>query len=97
MLAALMIGHHLSVSALWWVPAPPASLLARRNLVALVGKRCRTAGSANAFTTAALSLATISLGVPFERPDAVPERMWSGTPISSWSQRPATANQRALP
>ena len=40
-------------------------LVARRDLLAEIGEARRTAGSASASTIAALSLATMSFGVPF--------------------------------
>src|SRR4029079_3287373 len=64
--AALMIGHHFSTSALWNAPrysgvCSSRGPTSRRSPVSLA----RAAGSARVFTTAPLSLAIMSCGVPF--------------------------------
>src|SRR4051812_13701664 len=62
--AALMIGHHFSISALWWAPSPSGVCWSRGGMSwPRSANLPRTVPSANASTTAPLSLATTSLGV----------------------------------
>ena len=76
MSAALMIGHHFSISA-WWNLAQRL----RRELLACgntsldkPSSRLRMVGSCSAFTAASLSFATIVLWRALRRPQRVPER-----------------------
>src|SRR5436309_15981945 len=63
-LAALMIGHHFSISALWKAPSASGVCCARDGMsMPRSAMRLRTPASAMAPTAAALSLPTISLGV----------------------------------
>ena len=64
--AALMIGHHLSISALWNA-AKPSGVCCSREATSSPSsaKRFWIAGSASAATIAALSFAITSFGVPF--------------------------------
>ena len=64
--AALMIGHHFSISALWKARERLRRLLlARRDLLAEVGEPLPHRRIGERLTTAALSLAITSVGVPF--------------------------------
>src|SRR5271166_4214950 len=64
--AALMIGHHLSISA-FWNAARPSGVCCSRAATSRpsCAKRAFVVGSASACTIAALSLAIASAGVPF--------------------------------
>src|SRR5215813_12015768 len=64
--AALMIGHHFSISALWNA-ASACGVCSSRDTICWPrsASRWRTPGSVSASTAAALSLATTSGGVPF--------------------------------
>src|SRR5206468_2484547 len=85
MLAALMIGHHLSISALW--KAPSASGVCSSGFAITCPSsmsRCRTAASARVSITAASSLATTSLGVPLGAHSPFQNEMYMpDTPTSS--------------
>src|SRR4051794_39476496 len=63
--AALMIGHHFSVSA-WCQAASASGVCCSRGTTSWPkeAKRACTPGSASAFTIAVLSLPTIAFGVP---------------------------------
>src|SRR5580704_6956247 len=63
--AALMIGHHFSISALWNA-ARPAGVCCTRGAISSPSSanRMRTFGSASASTNASLSLAMTDRGVP---------------------------------
>jgi hypothetical protein len=64
--AALMIGHHFSISAFWNVASPSGVCSGSRGATSSPrsANRLRTAGSASASTIAPLSLAMMSFGVP---------------------------------
>jgi hypothetical protein len=65
MFAALMIGHHLSISAFCNAPRAAGVCWARgKTSCPKSASRARTFGSAKASMTAALSLAVILFGVP---------------------------------
>jgi hypothetical protein len=72
--AALMIGHHFSISALWNA-ASASGVCSSRGTICCprLTSRSRTAGSASASTAAALSFAMISRGIPFGANSAVPD------------------------
>jgi hypothetical protein len=98
MLAALMNGHHFSISALWKAPNASGVCWSRGGISApKSATRCRTAGSARASATAPLSLAMTGLGValgthiPNQKVTCIP-----GTPISSIVGISGAAYQRAL-
>src|SRR5262249_18342386 len=66
MLAALTIGHHRSISALWKAPNASGVCWSADGISwPCSAKRCRTVASARVSTTAALSLAMTSFGVAF--------------------------------
>src|SRR5215218_3487422 len=66
MLAALMIGHHFSISDFWSAPSACGVCRSRDGISnARLASRSCTAGLAIASNTAALILATMSCGVPF--------------------------------
>src|SRR6266403_4111448 len=71
-LAALITGHHFAISAFCQAPSACGDSLSFGGICRPRFSSClRTAGSFSASTAAALSFATISLGVPFgtHRPD----------------------------
>src|SRR5262249_42949531 len=62
--AALMMGHHFSISALWSAPSASGVCCSRGKISCPISaSRARTVGSANASTAAALSLPMMSIGV----------------------------------
>src|SRR5438128_9862278 len=64
--AALITGHHFSTSAFCKAPSASGVCWSRGGMSAANSEyRARRAGSAEASTTAALSLAIMSFGVPF--------------------------------
>src|SRR5262249_19644510 len=66
MFAALMIGHHFSISAVWYAASASGVCCSRGNISwPRFASRARTFGSASASTTAALSLLMTVLGVAF--------------------------------
>ena len=72
-------------------------LVAREYLLADVGEPLRTVSSASAATTAALSLFTISCGVPVgTHKPCQNEMLMPGTPSSSLVGTSGAANQRVL-
>src|SRR2546430_10929384 len=81
----LMVRHHLSSSSFWNAARPSGVCCARGATVRPRSEnRFWIAGSANASTVAALSLAMISFGVPFgaQKPNQ-PDIRSPGTPDSS--------------
>jgi hypothetical protein len=83
--AALIIGHHFSVSALWKAPSASGDCCSRGGISEPRSeRRARTAGSASVSTTAALSFATTALGVSLgtQRPNQI-EAKKPGRPASS--------------
>ena len=64
--AALMIGHHFSISV-FWNAASPSGVCCARGATSRPSSvnRFWIAGSDKAYTVAALSFAMISFGVPF--------------------------------
>ena len=70
-----MIGHHFSVSALWYAAsASGVSCSRRRNVVAGVAMRWRTAGSASASTDRRVEPGDDVLGRALGRPEPGPHR-----------------------
>jgi hypothetical protein len=66
MFAALMIGHHLSISALWCAARPSGVCCSRGGMSCPSSvSRARIAGSASVSCTAAVSFSIASFGVPF--------------------------------
>src|ERR1019366_195925 len=65
-LAALIMGHHLSISDCWKVRSASGVCCSSGNISCeRLMSFSRVAGLANAFTSASLSLTMMSLGVPF--------------------------------
>src|SRR5258708_18659297 len=88
--AALMIGHHFSISALCSA-ASAAGVCSSRGTICCPASaaRWRTPGSANALTAAALSLAMTSLGVPLGA-NSAPDRAikpWQSGLVYRWNIR----------
>src|SRR6185503_4775730 len=83
--AALMIGHHLSISAFWNAPSASGVSCSRGKMSWLSSiNRLRTVGSSRARTAASLSLATMSFGVPLGAQNACQNEKWNpGNPASS--------------
>src|SRR4029079_19324737 len=83
--AALMIGHHFSISA-FWKAASPSGVCCARGATSSPNSvnRFWIAEWDNASTVAALSLAMMSFGVPFgaQKPNQ-PDIYNPGTPVSS--------------
>src|SRR5262249_19237889 len=98
MLAALMIGHHLSISA-FWNAANPSKVCSSRVGISWPKSASRsfTLGSANAWATALLSLISMGLGVPLgaHMPDQT-ETWRPGTPASSTVGISGAAGNRVL-
>ena len=65
MCAAVMMGHHFSISALWKAPSASGVCWARGKISCpSSASRARTVGAARASITAALSFAAMVFGVP---------------------------------
>src|SRR5262249_13771387 len=98
MLAALMIGHHFSISALWKVASASGVCCSRGEISSpRSASRARTAGSAKASTIAAFSLPMTLLGVPLGAQYAYQCEMWSpASPASSTVGIPGAAAKRVL-
>src|SRR5215831_4141016 len=98
MFAALIIGHHFSISFLWNARTPPGVRCSSDGISRPRSENSRlTFGSMRALTTAPLSLAMISLRVPLGAHKPCHQGMWRpGTPTSSMIGTLGAANQRAL-
>src|SRR5262245_33332866 len=85
MFAALMIGHHLSISLFWCIASDSGfSCSTGKTSSPRSERRARSAGSANVCTTVALSLSMIGLGVPLGAQRPCQFEIWnSGNPASS--------------
>src|SRR5262249_1156563 len=92
--AALMIGHHFSISAFWRVASASGVCCSRGGTSSpSSAKRRRTAGSAKVSTTAALRLPTISFGVLLGTPSPYQTEAWK--PCSPASSTVATSGALA--
>src|SRR5262245_65748982 len=85
MLAALISGHHFSISALWWAASACADCCSRGGISwPRPARRSRTTGSASASMAAVVSLPMASCGVPFGTHIPYQVEMYTpGAPASS--------------
>jgi hypothetical protein len=97
--AALMIGHHFSVSALWKARSLSGVCSSRGTTWSpTFASRFCVAGSARASMIATFSLPMMSFGVPFGAQIALQTDVWNpGNPASSAVGTSGAAAERLLP